>query len=254
MPIVGSGAPPQTKTVRDLLTKAFRTIHVLGAGESMNDDEATDALDILNGVVEQANIDKLMGSYQTDLVVPLVSNKLSYTIGPEGSTPDVIATRPVEILSGFSRRSTIDLPVFVGSKQDYNQITKKDVGVAGWEMLVYYEARWPSGVLYVYPTPLDALTTIYLTVMNDVAAFTSLDDLVSMPPGYRVWLQYKTAMQLAPEYGMTFTVDMISNLLDAESSLKRNNIKPMPVAKTGLSALSQMSSGAYNVYTDTTKP
>lgn len=241
-------------TVRDLLEKSFRTIHVLGVGESMATDEAADALDVLNGVLEQANIDKLMGSYQTDLLIPLVASQGSYTIGPSTSSPNVIATRPVEILNGFSRRGTIDLPLFIGAKQDYNQITKKDIGIAGWEMMVYYEAQFPKGVLYVYPVPLDALTTIYLTVMTAIAPFATLDDTVSMPPGYRVWLQYKTAMRLAPEYGMTFTTDMLSNLLDAESALKRNNIKPMPVARTGLSDLSKISSGAYNIYSDTSKP
>lgn len=241
-------------TVRDLLEKSFRTIHVLGVGESMATDEAADALDVLNGVLEQANIDKLMGSYQTDLLIPLVANQGSYTIGPSTSSPNVIATRPVEILNGFSRRGTIDLPLFIGSKQDYNQITKKDLGIAGWEMMVYYEAQFPKGVLSVYPVPLDTLTTIYLTVMTAIAPFSTLDDTVSMPPGYRVWLQYKTAMRLAPEYGMTFTTDMLSNLLDAESALKRNNIKPMPVARTGLSDLSKISSGAYNIYSDSSKP
>lgn len=241
-------------TVRDLLEKSFRTIHVLGAGESMADDEANDALDVLNGVLEQANIDKLMGSYQTDLVIPLVASQTTYTIGPSTSTPNVIAARPVEILSGFSRRGNIDLPLFVGTKQDYNQVTQKTISVNGWESMVYYEATFPKGTLYVYPVPKDTLTSVYLTVTADIATFTSLDDVVSMPPGYRVWLQYKTAMRLAPEYGMMFTVDMVSNLLDAESALKRNNIKPMPVATTGLFSLSDIKQGAYDIYSDTTRP
>lgn len=241
-------------TVRDLLTKAFRTIHTLGAGEAMTDEEATDALDMLNGVIEQANIDKLMGSYQIDLLIPLQASKLSYTIGPASTTPDVTATRPVEILSAFSRRGTIDLPVFVASKQDYNVLSKKDVGIAGWEMLVYYEAQWPKGVLYVYPMPIDTATALYLTVMNDVAAYATLDDVVTVPPGYRMWMQYKTAKRLAPEYGATFTTDMQDNLVEAEAALKRNNIKPMPVAGTGLTSLAQPQSGQYNVYTDSTRP
>lgn len=219
----------------------------------MTDVEATDALDDLNGVVEQANNDKLLGNYQTDLLVPLVGGQTSYTIGPASSTPNVIATRPVEILAGFSRRGNVDLPLFLATKQDYNQVTQKTVSIAGWEALVYYEAQFPKSVLYVYPVPQDALTTVHLTVMNQVAAFATLDDVVSLPPGYRMWLQYKLAMRLAPQYGMPFTVDMVSNLLDIESSLKRNNVKPLPVAQTGLSALSRISQGAYNVYSDTTK-
>ena len=241
-------------TVRDLLEKVFRTIHVLGAGEAMSADESSDAFDALNGVIEQANIDKLMSPYRTNLIVPMDSSQTSYTIGPASTTPNVVATRPVEILSAFSRRSSIDLGVTVGTKLDYDRIAKKDITIAGWESMVYYEATFPKGTLYVYPVPQDTLTSIYLTVLNDVAAFSTLDDTVSMPPGYRVWLQYKTAMRLAPEYGMPFTVDMVSNLLDAESALKRNNVKPLPVAQTGLSGLTKDHSGSYNIYSDTSKP
>jgi hypothetical protein len=61
-------------------------------------------------------------------------------------------------------------------------------------------------------------------------------------------------MRLAPEYGMSFTVDMVSNLLDAESALKRNNIKPMPIAKTGLTGLARSVRGTYDVYSDSSKP
>lgn len=240
-------------TVRDLLTKAFRTIHVLGVGESMTADDATDAFDMLNGLIEQTNIDKLMGNYQTDLIIPLVGGQLSYTIGPSSASPNVIATRPVEILSGFSRRGNIDLPIFMGTKLDYNKIPQKNVGISGWEMLAYYEAAYPVATLYLYPAPLDTLTSVYLTVMNALAPFSTLDDVVSFPPGYRMWLQYKTAMRLAPEYGMPFTTDMMSNFLDAESALKRNNIKPMPVAGTGLTSLAKPLSGQYNIYSDTSK-
>jgi hypothetical protein len=240
-------------TVRDLLGKSFRTIHVLGSDEAMTATEATDALDDLNSVVEQANNDKLLGNYKTDLLIPLVGGQPSYTIGPASSSPNVIATRPVEILAGFSRRGTVDLPLFLATKEDYNRITQKTVSTGGWEALVYYEAQFPKSVLYVYPVPLDTLTTIYLTVMNQVASFATLDDVVSLPPGYRMWLQYKTAMRLAPQYGMPFTTDMISNLLDVESSLKRNNIKPLPVAQTGLSALSRITQGAYNIFSDQSK-
>jgi hypothetical protein len=254
MAIVGTPGTPSVIIVRDLIAKAFRLIHVLGDGDPMTASEATDALDDLNAVVEQANNDKLLGHYKTDLVIPLVGGQTSYTIGPTYSTPNVVADRPVELLGGFSRRGTVDLPLFLATKEDYNQITQKTVSIAGWEALVYYEARFPASILYVYPVPLDALTTIYLTVMNQIASFATLEEVVSVPPGYRMWLQYKVAMRLAPQYGMPFTTDMISNLLDIESSLKRNNIKPLPVATVGLGSLSRVSSGTYNVYSDQSRP
>ncbi|NJN35962.1 MAG: hypothetical protein HC794_01575 [Nitrospiraceae bacterium] len=142
----------------------------------------------------------------------------------------------------------------MGAKQDYDAIVRKDISTATWESLVYYEATFPKGTIYIYPVPADTLTTIYLTVMNDLAGFTTLDDVVSLPPGYRVWLQYKLGMRMAPEYGKTFTADMGANMLDVEGALRRNNIKPMPVAESGLSGLSSPRSGAYDIYSDRSRP
>ncbi|MDE2102355.1 MAG: hypothetical protein KGL39_34230 [Patescibacteria group bacterium] len=241
-------------TVRDLLDKVFRTLHVNGAGDVMDADQASDALDALNGVIEQANIDKLLSTYQTTVPVPMVSNQFVYTIGPASTTPNITATRPVEILSGYSRRGNIDIPLFIATKRDYDLIINKSVMIGGWESTVYYEATFPKGTLYFYPIPNDTATTVYLNVLNDWATFLTLDDVVSFPPGYRVYLQYKTAKRLAPEYGMPFTPDMESNLVDAEAAVKRNNIKPLAVARSGVGAISTGSRGAYNVYSDTVMP
>jgi hypothetical protein len=235
-------------TVRDLIEKAFKTIKVLGASEHLDSEEIADAFDALNGIIEQVSIDKLMGSYQTQVTVPMVSDQFIYTIGPVSSSPHVTAPRPVEILSGFSRRSGTDTPLTVGAKQDYDSIAKKDVKVAAWIQFVYYEAAFPKGSIYVYPVPADTLTTVYLTVMNELVSFATIDDVVSLPPGYRVWLQYKLGQRMAPEYGMVFTEAMSFNLLEVEETLKKNNIKPLPMISAGIP--NGGSGGAYNVHSD----
>lgn len=232
--------------VRGLITKSLRTIHVLGSDEYPAADDALDALDILNGIIEQANIDKLLGYYQTTVSFPMVVDKSVYTIGPASSTPDITATRPVEVLSAFSRRNNIDHPIGVGSRQDYNDFAMKSAGVAGWEWFLYYEPSFPKASIYLYPVPKDTLTTVFITVMAEVVSYTTIDDVVSLPPGYRTWLQYKAAERLAPEYGFEFTDAMRSILMEAEAAIMRNNIKPMPVITTDV----PKSTGKYNIYSD----
>lgn len=239
-------------TVRDLLVKSFKTIHVLGQGESMNAEDANDALDTLNDVIEQANVDKLLSFYSANINVPLQSLKIAYTIGPASAlpVPDIIATRPVEVLSAYSGRLGTDQPVLVLSKDDYNSIQRKTVLSTGWTQGVYYESAFPAGTIYVYPEPVDTLTTLTIVVRSPVAPYATLEDLVSLPPTYRSWLQYRTAERLAPEYGLPFTDKMRMILLDVEASLKRNNIKPFPVAGTGIDGLA--GGERYNVFTDVT--
>jgi hypothetical protein len=236
-------------TVRDLLTKAFKFTHILGANEPMADDEASDALDVMNGVIEQANITKLLAYYQTSVIFNTVNAQITYTIGPASTTPNVTAPRPVEIMNGFSRRSNIDQPIFVGSREDYDRIQLKTAGVAGWGQAVYYEATWPKGTLYFYPAPQDSLTEVHLAVMAEIPVYATLDDVVTLPPAYSIWLQYKTGKRLAPEYGLPFTSTMKELLDEVEGALKNNNVKPMAIATSGLGALSSAAS-KYNILAD----
>lgn len=239
-------------TVRDLLTKAFKFLTVLGSSESMASDEAADALVSMNGVIEQANITKLLAYYLTNISFTTINGKVSYTIGPAATTPDVTAARPVEILSGYSRRLGMDIPFFVGAKLDYDRIQNKSINVAGWQQMVYYEAGWPKGTIYLYQTPADALSQIFLSVSAEIPVYATLDDTVSLPPVYSTWLQYKTAERLAPENGMPFTPLMAKLLTEVEAALKNNNVKPLPIMASGLGGLAS-SSGKYNIITDGTR-
>jgi len=253
MTVVGTQGNPVVPTVLDLIMRAFRFIHVLGSGESLTTDESSDAFTLLNSIIEQANIDKLLGYQRTEVVFAFTPNQSSYTIGPASTTPNVVAPRPVEILSAFSRRQNVDLPIFVGHKQDYDSIQQKSVGIAGWQQMVYYEPSWPKGTLTFYMVPIDSLTEAHLTVMAEIPPFTSLNNGVSLPPVYTFWMVYKLGEHLSPEYGIEFTQKMQSILEQSEAALKRNNMKPLPIAATGLSGLFNASGGKFNVYSDTTR-
>ena len=243
------------KTVRDLLMKAFRTARILGVGERLEHGEAVDAFDLLNGLIEQANLDKLFALYQTDVTVPIQANVTTYTIGPStvSPPPTITATRPVEILAAMARRNGVDFPVFVTHQRaEYDAIRVKGVTIAGWPQVIYYEASYPAGTLYTYPVISDGNTTLYLTVSSPVALFEGLDEEVDLPPLYATWLQYALAKRLCPEYGMGWTPESDDILTDVAATLKGNNIKPFPMARTGLSSLTSTPS-TYDVFSDSVR-
>lgn len=243
------------KTVRDLLMKAFRTARILGVGERLEHGEAVDAFELLNGLIEQANLDKLFAYTQTDLTVPIQANVTAYTIGPSTVSPPpmILETRPVEILAAMSRRGGVDFPVFVTHQRaEYDAIRVKGVTIAGWPQVVYYEASYPAATLYTYPVLSDDQTTLYLTVSAPVALFEGLDEEVSLPPLYATWLQYALAKRLCPEYGMSWTPESDDVLMEVIATLKGNNIKPFPMARTGLGGLSDTLS-TYDIFSDSVR-
>lgn len=243
----------QPRSVRDLLLRSYRIAKILGQGEPLSTPQASEAFYILNELIEQANVDKLFTLYETELSVPLTNGKATYTIGPTSASPmpDVIATRPVEILNGLTARQSVEYPIWVThAKTDYDRIILKGLQVSGWPSVVYYQAAYPAGSITVYPVPSDDLSSIRLTVAAQVTPYTALEEEVNLPPMYFSWLQYKVAERLSPEYGQTWSDDNKKILGEVEDVLRTNNIKPMPEMGTGLTELSSSSFGSYNIHTD----
>lgn len=247
-------------TARDLIVRAFRFVHITGAGEDPTSEEINDGLDVLNELIESTAIDKLLAFFSTEIVFPMVGGKFQYSVGPSSTTPDVVAPRPVEILSAFCRRPVgnaqpVDLPIFVAAKEDYDRLQSKFTTVSGWEQTLYYSAAYPKGVVTFYQVPADNLSEIHLIVSAQLSTFATLNDQVILPPGYPQWLRYTLGKHLAPEFGYTFTEDMGELQLKAEALIKANNSKPLAVSGSNIVNLANKAgnTGSYNVYSDTTR-
>lgn len=243
------------KRVKDLIQRSYRIAHVLGKGEGMSLVIAADGLESLNDLIEQAMIEKTFATYQTEIPIPLQAQKILYTVGPSTASPpaDVIATRPTEVLSAYSRRSGRDLPLLVThAKQDYDGVPNKNLASTGWSGLIYYQVAYPSGNVFVYPSPADDLTTVYLTVLSVIEPYLSLDEEVSLPPGTYQYLKYALAKRVAADHAMPFGPENQEILDRCEAAFERNNIKALPVVSTGLNALSSGFSG-YDIRSDTTR-
>jgi len=253
MPVVGSGST--TVKIRDVIHRAMRFIHVLGAGEAATTDEAQDALVELTGIIEQANIDKLLAFYRTEIAFPTVSMQQTYTIGPAATTPHIVEARPAQILSAISRRNNVDLPIFVTQQlEDWQKLIQmKTIQIAGWIDVVYYEPTPEKGTLKIYPIPLDNATTVILNVLAQLSTYLTLDDVVTLPLGYQTWLAYTLGERLSVEFGREFTPRMDKLLNQATELVKANNLKPFPVATMEVSGLAARQGGGYNVYSDTVR-
>ena len=69
----------------DIITRAMKDIGALAAGEVPTADEAQDALDMLNDMIDQWSNESMMVFYRTEIVFNTVQNTVQYTLGPGGS-------------------------------------------------------------------------------------------------------------------------------------------------------------------------
>jgi hypothetical protein len=70
----------------DLISRALKDIGALASGETPSPDEAQDAFDMLNDLIDQWSNEDMMVFNVTEIIFPVIPGQTQYTIGPNPST------------------------------------------------------------------------------------------------------------------------------------------------------------------------
>ena len=73
----------------DIISRAFKDIGALEAGETPTPEAAQDAFDMLNDMIDQWSNEDMMVFYKTEIIFPIVSGQTQYTIGPGGQVGSI---------------------------------------------------------------------------------------------------------------------------------------------------------------------
>ena len=84
----------------DIISRALKDIGALEAGETPTPDAAQDAFDMLNDLVDQWSNEDMMVYNTTEIIFPLISGQVQYTIGPTPSTANYIGAAFTGSISG----------------------------------------------------------------------------------------------------------------------------------------------------------
>lgn len=218
-----------TKTALDLITGALRKIGQYAPGEALDSQDANDALDSLNGMLDLWSNQNLLIYNQVETVKALTSGQASYSIGPGA---DFAIERPYRIATAYSRMTsagnTVDFACEVITLGKYASIGLK-AQPGPWPKMVYFNSGWPSGELIFWPVP---QTGVEFHLWTDVV-FTALNltDVVSLPRGYFLGLQYALAEILCSEYGMGVPPDIKRFAKEFRDVLRAQNATPQAEAR-----------------------
>lgn len=138
--------------------------------------------------------------------------------------------RPLRFRPGYTRitasgNTGLDYWWDVCNLDDYNEIGYK--GVPGpWPYLVCYQNTFPYGTLWVYPNPQQAGQVFFWTdvILSDI---TNLNQAFSLPQGYARAIKKLLAIELAPEYGKTPSVELMRQANEARNFIKAMNQVPV---------------------------
>lgn len=202
--------------VSDLISLSLRTAGILGVGQTALPQDLADAQTMLQLMMQQWRQKRwLVYRLNTDLI-PLVSGKAVYTVGPVGSTPapDFVTDgnfRPANIQSCYLRQNVgsgpnsypVDFPMrILKSRQQYDQISLKNL--RSWPASIYYDPTIPNANLYIWPIPIQTMFSLYIAWQQaiDLAAEGSqsqdLEDV--LPAETQLALMYNLALLTQVNY------------------------------------------------------
>lgn len=205
-------------TALDVITSSMRLIGTLASGETPSDAEASDALDVLNGMVDSWQAERLM-IFSTQRVVTdsngnplmLTSGKQSYTVGTGG---DFDIPRPARIdtysvINLANAAQPLELPLGSGLTDDEWQGVPVKNTFSSLPVTVWNDLSYPFMTLWYWPIPNTAVG-VALYIWQSLSEFVDLTTDYTFPPGYYEALRYNLAGRLIAEYPGNYTQEVLS--------------------------------------------
>jgi hypothetical protein len=245
----GSGTPPGPiiEVGRGLLYPALRKAAItIGPQRTPSPAQFQDAIEELARLTGSLNCDRLF-IYSLDILqLPLTAGQKAYTIGqdPTGAIDaDWNVARPQGITEAnvISSDGSLRYPVAVLTPQAWAAIAMQDMA-GGIPQGIYHDRAYPVSTIYVYGQPMENLT-LELYAWHQVPIFTSLTDVVLLPPGYEDALVLNLAVRLAPHFQRIIPDDV--RMQARESLMRLESINaPQPIASVGFGCCGD----GFNIY------
>lgn len=207
-------------TANQIIESALQKLGMLNVGETANTDDANLCLTRLNSLVDAWENDNLYSYTTVDTIFTLPANTTSRTIG---ASQQINVTRPVKILPGcFSRLDSIDYPLTPVTEAEYNSIALKSTYSTTAPAVCFYDGGVPTGNVYFWPPPAEAVEVHLITPEAGGAAASLLTNFV-FPPGYQRALEYNLAVEVAPDFNVEPSKFVVAAAANSIRMLRRTN-------------------------------
>ena len=238
-------------TARNALTDALREIGVLAQGETMSADDANAGLDALNRLADHWYAERLHLWALGVTTFAMTAAKQTYSVG---TGADVNVARPVYVDGVRFRDTSPTLPVEFQltalTDADWQGVPIK-TQTSTLPTHFWYNPTFPSGTITFWPIPTSTTLTGVLYSPYGITEFSTLDTVLSLPPGYKRAIVKSLALELAPSYSRPAEPLLVQQAADATAIVKRANHKLYDMRfDPGALGSGQRYGGAYNIRSD----
>lgn len=234
-------------TTRDLIAASLKRLGVIDAAESPTPADQADTLLRLNDLIDGWATERLTIYTTTRTTWPLVSGQAAYSIGTGG---DVNIARPVfvEDLNFIDTSQSPDLEMNLSplTVDAYAAIPQKAL-TSTYPSCYFYNPTFPLATVTFWMIP----NVSYLEgVIYAPTAVTELglNDVISLPPGYRRFLRDNLAVEMAPEFDVEPSNALMASAMESKANIKRANIQFYDLS---VDPILRPRQGRYNIYADT---
>lgn len=210
-----------TTTALKIITKAMQKAGIVTKTETIDADEANDALDALNAMLSSWSNDSMMIYARSWEFFNLVGGQAQYLIGPGAADFDTV--HPIDIVEAYIRVAELtDYDVAIVNDEIYtSQITLKSApGIPEW---LNYDNNFPIATIKLFPVPPTAYQLFILS--EKILSQFALEDEVNLPPGWERMLVYNLAVEIAPDYDQEVPASVQSIAVMSKSLVKKAIMK-----------------------------
>lgn len=208
-------------TAGDQINAALRLIGNLAEGETASAEASADALLALNQMIDAWSISGLnvYSTQDQQLTWPAIASR---TVGPTGQ---LVAVRPVSVRKAYYIDSGISYHLEVIDQEQYASISQK-TSTSTLPEYIFVNMTMPDITVTMYPVPTGSLE---LHLVSDVALSqpATLATALSFPPGYLRAFKYNLACEIAEEFGVIPSQNVVRKASTSLKAIKRINKKPL---------------------------
>jgi hypothetical protein len=230
-------------TAGDVIGLALRAAGVVGVGQAALPQDTSDALDLMNTLLIEWQINRWLAADLTDSV-KVSTGVANYTVGVGGDfvtsltagtpRPDKIDSAVASLIS--TGAGTILYPYM--SREGYQRVINKSL--SGPPERFYYDAvLGPLGMIFFTPVPSN-LYSLSISFKPVLIQLTDLAETIPFPPPYIVALLWNLAADLRPAFQKAedpqVTARAARSLLAIGGSVAQvpNAVTPLPSPRAGI--------------------
>jgi hypothetical protein len=213
----------------DIITDAMREIGALGSVDNPDGNDARDGVRKLNDILEDTTLNRMMTPAMLEQSLSWPAFASSRAIGEVTPLPPNTFGLPrpmrIEEASYINPGSTSEIKIKVIQQDEFAKMRSKQE--QGTIRYLYYRPDFPQGTIFVLNTPVQAIT-LKIWYVRAFPLFDNPQTQLQLLPGYRRYLKYTLAVEMAPQWTRREASATIQRLAaQAEANIKRQNIQAL---------------------------